>query len=83
MSLSAEHSGKIFGDYRVAHLMEQLLIPVAYLTIGALVMLLINELLYGIVTRKEFLAGMLVWPLLAIGFFASLADAYLKRGRIR
>lgn len=55
----------------------------AYLLIGAIVMLVINELLYGIVTRKEFLSGMMLWPLLIVAGCSSLVDAYWKRGKIR
>ncbi len=53
----------------------------AYLLVGCITMLIVNELVHGCVTRKEFLLGMLRWPLGAIGFLAFFLSAVL--GRIR
>jgi hypothetical protein len=43
------------------------LAPVAYLIIGDLLMILVNEILDGAVTRGEFLLGMVIWPILLLG----------------
>jgi len=53
----------------------------AYLLIGCLVMLVATEFSYGIVTRKEFLRGMLIWPLAVVLFFEHFLSAYW--GRLR
>ncbi len=53
----------------------------AYLLVGCITMLVVNELLDCCLTRKEFLRGMLLWPYGAIGFLAFFFSAVL--GRIR
>lgn len=50
----------------------------AYLLIGCILMLVVNELAHGAVTRTEFVKGMIVWPVLIchfIGFFLSVLIA--------
>lgn len=39
----------------------------AYLLVGCILMLIVNELMDGAMTRKEFVRGMIVWPL-CIGY---------------
>lgn len=48
----------------------------AYLLVGCLFMLLVNELASGAVTRKEFLSGMLIWPQL-LWHFVSMMVAFI------
>ena len=48
--------------------------PPAYLLIGCLLMLLTNELLDGVVTRTEFIGGMVCWPLFLVYFFQAMLD---------
>lgn len=49
------------------------MMPPAYLLVGCILMLIVNELLDGAVTRMEFVQGMIVWPLLALRFVGVLA----------
>lgn len=49
------------------------LILTLYLLAGTFVMLAVNELLDGAVTRKEFLLGMLLWPAILAAFIGALA----------
>lgn len=53
----------------------------AYLLIGALVMLLVNELLDGVVTRSEFLQGMVSWPCVVLLFCLKVILSYVRRIR--
>lgn len=53
--------------------------PPAYLLIGCLIMLVANELAHGSITRKEFVRGMLVWPLGIAYFVEFLLGAVLTR----
>ncbi len=39
------------------------MLPPAYLLVGCLIMLVANELVHGCLTRKEFVRGMIIWPL--------------------
>lgn len=52
-----------------------------YLLIGCIVMLVANEFSYSAITRKEFLRGMLIWPLAVVFFFEYFFGAYLARLR--
>lgn len=52
----------------------------AYLLVGCITMLVVNELVDGALTRKEFLLGMLRWPLGAAGFVAFFVSAVIARG---
>ena len=48
-----------------------LLVVDSYLLLGAVFMLIINELLEGSVTQREFLKGMLLWlPMLGVFLWA-------------
>ncbi len=53
----------------------------AYLFVGSLVMLLVNELTYGAITEKEFLRGMALWPGLAVFCVLLILLAYVRRIR--
>jgi hypothetical protein len=55
--------------------------PPAYLLVGCLLMLALNELLYGAVTRRELVMGMILWPLLLLGFVEALLASLLQRLR--
>lgn len=55
------------------------MLPPAYLLVGCLIMLVANELVHGSITRKEFLRGMLVWPLGVVYFLEFLLGAVLTR----
>jgi hypothetical protein len=51
----------------------------AYLLLGCIVMLIVNELVYGCVAKKEFLRGMLIWPLGVLLFFKFFFETVLGR----
>lgn len=51
----------------------------AYLLVGCILMLIANEILDGAVTRKEFVRGMIVWPLVGVRFLQLLLSALLTR----
>lgn len=51
----------------------------AYLFVGSLVMLVVNELAYGSITEREFVNGMCFWPLVVLHVFLHMLLAYLKR----
>ena len=53
----------------------------AYLFIGSLVMLLVNELTYGAITKKEFLRGMVLWPGVVLFCVLLIVLAYVRRIR--
>lgn len=53
----------------------------AYLFIGSLVMLIVNELAYGAITEKEFLRGMVFWPVMVGLFCLWILLAYVRRVR--
>ena len=55
--------------------------PPAYLLIGCILMLIANERLGGIVTRQEFVRGMIVWPLFIAYFFEHFLSAIWARLR--
>lgn len=55
------------------------MLPPAYLLVGCLIMLVANELAHGSITRKEFVRGMLVWPLGIVYFLEFLLGALLAR----
>ncbi len=57
-----------------------MLLP-TYLLVGCLIMLAANECVHGAITRKEFVRGMLVWPLGIVYFFEFLLSAVLTRYR--
>ena len=51
----------------------------AYLLVGCMIMLTINEILDQIVTKREFLRGMVVWPvLLLVGVWEFLSHLYAR-----
>lgn len=56
-----------------------LFLIVLYLFIGALVMLLVNELLDGAITDQEFLRGMLLWPAVVAFFSFQVLLTYARR----
>lgn len=56
-----------------------LLLPPAYLLIGCVLMLLVNELVDGAVTRVEFLKGMIVWPVMLFHFCGVLIAGLWER----
>lgn len=60
---------------------HSLFLIVLYLFIGSLVMLLVNELLYGAVTKSEFLQGMAGWPCVVALFCLKMVLAYVRRIR--
>lgn len=53
----------------------------AYLLVGCLIMLVADSCFHGSVTRKEFVKGMLVWPLLAWHMLEFFCAALLSRLR--
>ena len=55
------------------------LLPPAYLLVGCILMLIVNELVDGAVTRMEFVKGMIVWPLLAGRFFGVMCAGLWER----
>lgn len=57
--------------------------PPAYLLIGCLLMLAANELLDGCVTRREFVRGMLFWPMAFAYFLEMFFFEIVTRARAR
>lgn len=55
--------------------------PPVYLLVGCLIMLGANECFDGAITRKEFVRGMLVWPILACYMLEFFCSALLTRLR--
>jgi hypothetical protein len=52
-----------------------------YLFIGSLLMLLVNELVDGAITKSEFLQGMALWPAVVVIFCLQVLLAYVRRVR--
>jgi len=57
-----------------------MLIP-GYLLVGCVLMLIVNELVYGAVTKREFVRGMLVWPLMCGRFLSVFFSIVMARYR--
>lgn len=57
------------------------MLPPAYLLVGCLIMLVANELVGGCITRKEFVRGMIIWPLGIVYFVEFLLSAVASRYR--
>ncbi len=57
------------------------MLPPAYLLVGCLIMLVANECGLGAITRKEFVRGMIVWPIAIVYFFEFLLSAFFTRYR--
>lgn len=51
----------------------------AYLLVGCILMLVANELAYGAVTRKDFVRGMILWPLGLVLFLESFLSSVWAR----
>ena len=50
-----------------------------YFLVGCLVMLTLNEIVDGTVTRREFVGGMVIWPVLAVtAVWALLTHIYAR-----
>lgn len=58
-----------------------LLLPPAYLLVGCLLMLRVNELAQRSLTKGEILWGTLTWPRGIVGFFEFLVSAIWERYR--
>lgn len=64
----------------MTHTLVYMALP-AYLLVGCVIMLIVNELVHGSVTRKEFVRGMIVWPLGALHFVEHFLSAVIRRAR--
>lgn len=56
-----------------------LLLITAYLFIGSIVMLIVNELVDGAITENEFVRGMFFWPGIVVFFGLHILLTYVRR----
>ena len=58
---------------------HSLFLAVLYLFLGSIVMLILNELVDGAITPKEFVRGMFFWPLVVVYCLGYGGLCYVRR----
>jgi hypothetical protein len=59
--------------------MRPLFLLPGYLLVGSILMLIVNDLVDGAVTRWEFVKGMIVWPVILLRFCGVLIAGVWER----